>query len=121
QAAPAPATQSAAEETPAQSEVQTAPVKAVPPAPKPAPVKKAVAKEVDVDTDFSSPTASKRTLKKVAEVMLHANPSDPLAYRIYRHLTWDDIDGLPDHQNNQTPLSLAVSSDQQAEYRDKAE
>ena len=121
QAAPAPATQPAAAETPAQSEVQTAPVKAVPPALKPAPVKKAVAKEVDVDTDFSSPTASKRTLKKVAEVMLHANPSDPLAYRIYRHLTWDDIDGLPDHQNNQTPLSLAVSSDQQAEYRDKAD
>ncbi|WP_196356318.1 type VI secretion system domain-containing protein, partial [Vibrio harveyi] len=56
----------------------------------------------------------------VAEVMLHANPSNPLAYRIYRHLTWDDIDGLPDHQNNQTPLSLAVSSDQQTEYRDKA-
>ncbi|OXE29825.1 type VI secretion system ImpA domain-containing protein, partial [Vibrio parahaemolyticus] len=33
---------------------------------------------------------------------------------------WDDIDGLPDHQSNETPLSLAVSSDQQAEYRDKA-
>ncbi|HHX8508603.1 TPA: type VI secretion system protein TssA [Vibrio diabolicus] len=116
----APATQPAAVETPAQNDVQTASAKTVPPAPKPAPVKKAVAKEVDVDTDFSSPTASKRTLKKVAEVMLHANPSDPLAYRIYRHLTWDDIDGLPDHQNDQTPLSLAVSSDQQAEYRDKA-
>ncbi|WP_085343967.1 type VI secretion system protein TssA [Vibrio sp. ArtGut-C1] len=116
----APATQPAAVETPAQNDVQTASAKTVPPAPKPAPVKKAVAKEVDVDTDFSSPTASKRTLKKVAEVMLHANPSDPLAYRIYRHLTWDDIDGLPDHQNNETPLSLAVSSDQQADYRDKA-
>ncbi|MHA2863251.1 type VI secretion system protein TssA [Vibrio harveyi] len=107
-------------ETPAQSDVQTTASKTVLQTSKPAPVKKAVTKEVDIDTDFSSPTASKRTLKKVAEVMLHANPSDPLAYRIYRHLTWDDIDGLPDHQNNQTPLSLAVSSDQQTEYRDKA-
>ncbi|EPV1123870.1 type VI secretion system protein TssA [Vibrio harveyi] len=107
-------------ETPAQSDVQTTTSNTVLQTSKPAPVKKAVTKEVDIDTDFSSPTASKRTLKKVAEVMLHANPSDPLAYRIYRHLTWDDIDGLPDHQNNQTPLSLAVSSDQQTEYRDKA-
>ncbi|MCV5899791.1 type VI secretion system domain-containing protein, partial [Escherichia coli] len=114
QTAPLTASQPVAVETPAQSEVQTVVAKAVPSAPKPAPVKKIVTKEVDVDTDFSSPTASKRTLKKVAEVMLHANPSDPLAYRIYRHLTWDDIDGLPDHQNNQTSLSLAVSSDQQA-------
>ncbi|WP_188052704.1 type VI secretion system protein TssA [Vibrio harveyi] len=107
-------------ETPAQSDVQTRASNTVLQTSKPAPVKKAVTKEVDIDTDFSSPTASKRTLKKVAEMMLHANPSDPLAYRIYRHLTWDDIDGLPDHQNNQTPLSLAVSSDQQTEYRDKA-
>lgn len=87
---------------------------------KPKVIKKVAASEIDVDTDFSSPTASKRTLKKVAEVMLYSNASDPLAYRIYRHLTWDDIDDLPDHQNNETPLSLAVSSDQQAEYRDKA-
>ncbi|MDF6013007.1 type VI secretion system protein TssA [Vibrio harveyi] len=118
-----PAAQSAKAEvveTPAQSEVQTTSSNTVLQTSKPAPVKKAVTKEVDIDTDFSSPTASKRTLKKVAEVMLHANPSEPLAYRIYRHLTWDDIDGLPDHQNNQTPLSLAVSSDQQTEYRDKA-
>ncbi|CAH1234323.1 Type VI secretion protein [Vibrio harveyi] len=118
-----PAAQSAKAEvveTPAQSEVQTTSSNTVLQTSKPAAVKKAVTKEVDIDTDFSSPTASKRTLKKVAEVMLHANPSDPLAYRIYRHLTWDDIDGLPDHQNNQTPLSLAVSSDQQTEYRDKA-
>ncbi|MEF1306623.1 type VI secretion system protein TssA, partial [Vibrio owensii] len=85
QAISTPTVQPAAVEKPAQSEVQTAPAKTVTPAPKPAPVKKAVTKEVDVDTDFSSPTASKRTLKKVAEVMLHANPSDPLAYRIYRH------------------------------------
>ncbi|KLN63053.1 type VI secretion system protein TssA [Vibrio sp. VPAP30] len=77
-------------------------------------------KQVDVDTDFTSPSASKRTLKKVAEVMIGSDASDPLAYRIYRHLTWDDIDGLPDHQNFETPLSLAVSTDQQAEYRDKA-
>ncbi len=83
--------------------------------------KKAPVKEVDLDTDFSSPTASKRTLKKVAETMLHANPSDPLAYRIYRHLTWDDVDSLPDNQNQQTPLILAVSQDQQADYRDKAQ
>ncbi|EID4382464.1 type VI secretion system protein TssA [Vibrio parahaemolyticus] len=120
QTAPLTASQPVAVETPAQSEVQTVVAKAVPSAPKPAPVKKTVTKEVDVDTDFSSPAASKRTLKKVAEVMIHANPSEPLAYRIYRHLTWDDIDGLPDHQSNETPLSLAVSSDQQAEYRDKA-
>lgn len=82
--------------------------------------KKAVTKEVDVDTDFSSPTASKRTLKKVAEVMIYSDPSEPLVYRIYRHLTWNDIEALPDHQNNETALSLAVSSDQQAEYREKA-
>ncbi|MGF1727562.1 type VI secretion system protein TssA [Photobacterium nomapromontoriensis] len=82
--------------------------------------KKTVVKEVDIDTDFTSPAASKRTLKKVAEVMIYSDPCSPLSYRIYRHLTWYDIDGLPDHQNNETPLSLAVSSDQQAEYRDKA-
>lgn len=81
---------------------------------------KPVIQEVDIDTDFTSPTASKRTLKKVAEVMIGSDPRDPLAYRIYRHLTWDEIDGLPDHQNFETPLSLAVSTDQQAEYRDKA-
>ena len=75
---------------------------------------------VDVDTDFSSPAASKRTLKKVSEIMVHSNPTEPLGYRIYRHLTWADVDGLPDHKDNLTPLSLAVSSDQQAEYRDKA-
>jgi type VI secretion system protein VasJ len=83
-------------------------------------VRKQTVKEVDIDTDFSSPSASKRSLKKVAEVMIYSDPSNPLAYRIYRHLTWDDIDGLPDHQNNETPLSLAVSSDQQSEYQDKA-
>lgn len=82
--------------------------------------KKVPVKEVDVDTDFSSPTASKRTLKKVAEVMIHSDARDPLVYRIYRHLTWNDIEALPDHQNNETALSLAVSFDQQAEYRDKA-
>ncbi|MGI9949320.1 type VI secretion system protein TssA [Vibrio hyugaensis] len=102
------------------SSEQAAVSKPAPVAAKPTVVKKTVTQTVDVDTDFSSPTASKRTLKKVAEVMLYSNASDPLAYRIYRHLTWDDIDGLPDHQNNETPLSLAVSSDQQAEYRDKA-
>ena len=74
----------------------------------------------DVETDFSSPTASKRTLKKVAEMLTHANPMEALGYRIYRHLTWVDVDGLPDHQENVTPLSLAVSLDQQTEYRDKA-
>tara|TARA_B100001059_G_C17827719_1_gene582491 strand:+ start:1489 stop:3063 length:1575 start_codon:yes stop_codon:yes gene_type:complete len=75
---------------------------------------------IDVDTDFSSPSASKRTLKKVSEIMVHSNPSEPLGYRIYRYLTWADIDGLPDHKDNVTPLSLAVSLDQQTEYRDKA-
>lgn len=99
---------------------ETAPVKTAPvAAPTPPPVKPQ-RKEVDVDTDFSSPTASKRTLKKVAETMLAAEPTAPLSYRIHRHLTWMDIDELPDHQNNVTPLSLAVSSDQQSEYRDKA-
>lgn len=78
-------------------------------------------KEVDIDTNFSTPTASKRTLKKVAETMLHANPAAPLAYRLFRHLTWDDVDGLPDNQEGQTPLILAVSQDQQTEYRDKAQ
>ncbi|WP_234493935.1 type VI secretion system protein TssA [Vibrio maritimus] len=75
---------------------------------------------VEVDTDFTSPAASKRTLKNVAEVLINADASSALAYRIYRHLTWDDIDGLPDHQNQITPLSLAVSADQQANYKDKA-
>ncbi len=83
-------------------------------------VKKSETKEVEIDTDFSSPTASKRSLKKVAEVMIYSDPSDPLPYRIYRHLTWNDIDGLPDHQNNETLLSLAVSSDKQSEYREKS-
>ncbi len=83
-------------------------------------VKKAQPKEVDVDTDFSTPTASKRSLKKVAETMLSASPRAPLAYRLYRHLTWSEVDGLPEHQNQQTALILAVSADQQADYRDKA-
>ncbi|NOH72447.1 type VI secretion system protein TssA [Vibrio pectenicida] len=78
------------------------------------------AQEVDIDTDFSSPTASRRTLKKVAEMILAADPDLSLSYRIHRHLTWLDIDELPDHKNNETLLTLAVSQDKQAEYRDKA-
>ena len=77
-------------------------------------------KELDIDTDFSSPTASKRTLKKVAETILSAEPERPLSYRIHRHLTWSDITELPSHQNQETPLILAVSKDKQAEYSDKA-
>ncbi|MCW8348653.1 type VI secretion system protein TssA [Vibrio sp. ZSDZ65] len=77
-------------------------------------------REQDVDTDFSSPSVSKRSLKKVAEMMIYSDPSNSLAYRIYRHLTWYDIDGLPENQNNQTELSLAVSTDQQSNYQDKA-
>ncbi|WP_114783708.1 type VI secretion system protein TssA [Vibrio tetraodonis] len=77
-------------------------------------------KELDIDTDFSSPTASKRTLKKVAETILSAEPELPLSYRIHRHLTWSDITELPSHQNQETPLILAVSQDKQAEYSDKA-
>ncbi|MBU2896138.1 type VI secretion system protein TssA [Vibrio hepatarius] len=76
--------------------------------------------EIDIDTDFSSPTASRRTLKKVAEMILAADPELSLSYRIHRHLTWLDIEELPDHQNNETLLILAVSQDKQAEYRDKA-
>lgn len=121
QSAPAQSVQAEnAEEAPRPVAEQPSSSQSVSAVAKPKVAKKAAAPEVDVDTDFSSPTASKRTLKKVAEVMLYSNASDPLAYRIYRHLTWDDIDDLPDHQNNETPLSLAVSSDQQAEYRDKA-
>ncbi|SKA61852.1 type VI secretion-associated protein, VC_A0119 family [Enterovibrio nigricans DSM 22720] len=75
---------------------------------------------VDIDTDFSSPTASKRTLKKVAETILASEPSAALSYRIHRYLTWCEMDGLPDHKDNVTPLMLAVSQDLQAEYRDKA-
>mgnify|MGYP001191270103 CR=1 FL=1 len=111
-----PADSSSAPKEVLPASVATEPVQTPAPA-----VKKSVVQEVDVETDFSSPTASKRSLKKVAEVMIHASPSDPLAYRIYRYLTWDDIDALPEHQDNQTPLILAVSSDQQAEYRDKAQ
>lgn len=85
----------------------------------PAPVHRQT-KEADIDTDFSSPTASKRTLKKVAEMILGAQPELPLSYRIHRHLTWCDINELPEHQNHETPLILAVSQDKQSEYRDKA-
>ncbi len=124
QASNEPAAESASTDNsaPAPQTASQAPSAAVSPAAsQPAVVKKAPAKEVDIDTDFSSPTASKRTLKKVAETMLHASPTDPLAYRIYRHLTWDDIDGLPEHQNQQTQLILAVSQDQQSDYREKAQ
>lgn len=77
--------------------------------------------EVDIDTDFTSPSASKRTLKKVAEFMLHSDIGTPLAYRIHRNCTWSEVDELPSHDNEKkTPLSLAVSSDQLNEYRDKA-
>lgn len=80
-----------------------------------------VKQEVDIDTDFSSPSASKRTLKKVAEFMLHSDISTPLAYRLHRNCTWCEVDELPPHDNDKkTPLSLAVSQDQLSEYRDKA-
>ncbi|NUW69665.1 type VI secretion system protein TssA [Vibrio coralliilyticus] len=123
---------------PSEPEVQQDPVELSQPKPEsqpspeptqstPAVVKPSVAKpasrqqkEVDIDTDFSSPTASKRTLKKVAEMILASEPELPLSYRIHRHLTWSDIEELPDHQNNETPLILAVSQDKQSEYRDKA-
>ncbi|MDN3611206.1 type VI secretion system domain-containing protein [Vibrio ostreicida] len=75
---------------------------------------------LDIDTDFSSPTASKRSLKRVAETILSAEPDLALSYRIHRHLTWCDINELPDSNNHQTPLILAVSQDKQAEYKDKA-
>ncbi|GEM75140.1 type VI secretion system protein TssA [Vibrio sagamiensis] len=78
-------------------------------------------KQVDIDTDFSSPTASMRTLNKVAEVMLNANPAEPLAYRIYRYITWAETDGLPTSNNGKTELGSPVSSDQLAEYTDKAQ
>lgn len=81
----------------------------------------AVKKEVDIDTDFSSPSASKRTLKKVAEFMMHTDIGTPLAYRLQRYCTWCEVDELPPHDNDsKTPLSLAVSQDQLSEYKDKA-
>ncbi|WP_299015591.1 type VI secretion system protein TssA [uncultured Photobacterium sp.] len=91
------------------------------PSPAAPPVVKPVRAELDVDTDFSTPSASKRSLKNVAEAILHADIGAPLAYRIHRYLTWCDIDELPGYdQDNRTPLALAVSNDQQANYRDKA-
>ncbi|MCK6263555.1 type VI secretion system protein TssA [Vibrio sp. ZSDE26] len=75
---------------------------------------------IDLDTDFSSPSASKKTLKSVAENLISSNIGLPLAYRIFRHLTWFDIDSLPEHKENMTPLSLAISQDQQNDYQDKA-
>ncbi|AUI87867.1 type VI secretion system ImpA domain-containing protein [Vibrio azureus] len=120
---PAPAQQveapQSANEKPAQASVEQKPVTPTPTAP----VKRqnTTQKQVDIDTDFSSPTASTRTLKKVAEVMLNANPAEPLAYRIYRYVTWSEIDGLPAHNNGQTELGSPVSSDQLAEYTDKAQ
>ena len=89
----------------------------------PTPVKRQelIRQEVDIDTDFSSPSASKRTLKKVAEFMLHSNIGASLAYRLYRHSTWCDVDELPPHDNEKkTPISLAVSQDQLSEYKEKA-
>ncbi len=76
--------------------------------------------ELDIDTDFTSPSASRKTLKKVAETLLNADSSSTLSYRIHRYLTWFDIDEIPEHQNNVTALMLAISQDQQAEYKDKA-
>ncbi len=85
------------------------------------PVTKPASTAVDIDTDFSSPAASKRTLKKVAETVLSASPEAALSYHIHRYLTWFDIDSLPDHNQQVTPLSLAVSQDQLTEYQDKAQ
>lgn len=93
------------------------------PTPVTAVVKKpeAVRQEVDIDTDFSSPSASKRTLKKVAEFMLHSNIGASLAYRLHRHSTWCDVDELPPYDNEKkTQISLAVSQDQISEYTEKA-
>ncbi|MDA0120221.1 type VI secretion system protein TssA [Vibrio sp. T11.5] len=112
----------ATEPAPAETQPEPKAAQVTPVQPKPsvaAPIRRP-AKEVDIDTDFSSPTASKRTLKKVAETLLSAEPELALSYRIHRHLTWSDIEELPDHQNNETPLILAVSQDKQSEYRDKA-
>lgn len=80
-----------------------------------------VRQEVDIDTDFSSPSASKKTLKKIAEFMLHSNIGASLAYRLHRYSTWCDVDELPPHDNDKkTPISLAVSQDQLSEYKEKA-
>ncbi len=76
--------------------------------------------EVEIDVDFSSPTIAKRTLKNVAEMLLSTKPGDPLAYRVYRHLTWEDIDSLPESRDQVTELRLAVSADQQAEFEEKS-
>lgn len=76
--------------------------------------------QVELDVDFSSPTIAKRTLKNVAEMLLSTKPSDPLAYRVYRYLTWEDIDSLPDDREQVTELRLAVSADQQAEFEEKS-
>ena len=106
-------------EKPAQALVEHKPVTPTPTAP----VKRqsSVQKQVDIETDFSSPTASTRTLKKVAEMMLSANSGEALAYRINRYVTWMESDSLPMNQNGVTPLRASISSDQVAEYAEKAQ
>ncbi|MDA9557256.1 type VI secretion system protein TssA [Vibrio sp.] len=89
------------------------PKKAVRSAPK-------VVAEQDVDVDVSSPTASKRSLKKVAELLLHSNLAEPLGYRINRYLTWFDVDEIPMNTEGVSVLNLPVSQDQQAIYADKS-
>lgn len=74
---------------------------------------------IDIETDFSSPMASKLTLKKVAETLFRTDPSAPISYRLYRHLTWLHIDKLPEDQNKITALNLAVSQDQITDYQEK--
>lgn len=95
------------------------PVETVPaPEPKATVVKKVAAKP-DFETDFSSSSEARKTLERTAEYLLSLDASSPLAYRIYRFVTWQELDELPPViSGKKTPLRLPISADQCAEYRE---
>lgn len=74
-------------------------------------------KPVELPTDFTKPQLARRTLEKVAEYLLSADPGHHLAYAIYRHITWNDVTELPPaDKEGMTPLMLPVSGDVCADY-----
>ncbi len=80
-------------------------------------VKQNKPKPVELPTDFTKPQLARRTLEKVAEYLLSADPGHPLVYAIYRYITWNDVTELPPaDKDGLTQLMLPISGDVCAEY-----
>lgn len=59
-------------------------------------------------------------LKKIAKSILISDPTLPISYRLHRYLSWANIDKQPQSNHNVTVLTLAVSEEKIAKYREKA-